>query len=446
MIWGLFKPRSSNYETKAQGLQVLAEGTNPVIDIVAVHGLNGHRETTWTAGNGDNGINWLRGLLPEDLPNARIFSWGYDANTSDSKVSCQYIHNHAANLVSDLCRANERPIIFIAHSLGGIVVKSALLHSDSARQLTLEHRRSIRISIYGIIFMGTPHQGSPGASFAKILARIASLFVSTSDRLLQDLRQGSSWLQLQLMQYGQISNDFETIYAYEQFTTWIIGREIMIVPRESAVGPEAENALPVVIHRDHISMVKFSSRLNKDYQAVLYYIRRMTEAAPERIRVNWMREKRIIEALRTPPLAAQLSPPNTPLESGRIYRFSITDEDVLTVLNPNGDVKLRPRNNDDSQKWRVETTDSDSLGFRNVYTGGLLGVNAAGWVGAGTYRLGERERFFLYRVQDGYRFVVDKWWWRRRAPLLQFLDFLEVQRVPVISGSPVTINITQLSN
>jgi hypothetical protein len=58
-----------------------------------VHGLNGHCEKTWTA---DNGVNWLRDLLPHDLPNARIFSWGYDANThSSSRVSCQYLFDQA---------------------------------------------------------------------------------------------------------------------------------------------------------------------------------------------------------------------------------------------------------------------------------------------------------------------------------------------------------------
>jgi hypothetical protein len=70
-----------------------------------VHGLNGHRDKTWTAGNG---VNWLRDLLPHDLPNARILSWGYDANThSSSRVSCQYLFDHARTLVSDLCLERE---------------------------------------------------------------------------------------------------------------------------------------------------------------------------------------------------------------------------------------------------------------------------------------------------------------------------------------------------
>jgi hypothetical protein len=100
-----------------------------------------------------NGVNWLRheGMLPAKIPNARIFSWGYDANThSTSQLTAMYLYDHAQSLVSDLSlkrrltkvvcvltllallrsnvnivKTQRRPIIFVAHSLGGIVVKSA---------------------------------------------------------------------------------------------------------------------------------------------------------------------------------------------------------------------------------------------------------------------------------------------------------------------------------
>ncbi|KAF2189336.1 hypothetical protein K469DRAFT_562923, partial [Zopfia rhizophila CBS 207.26] len=88
--------------TAPQGLHVVAKGIDPAVEyvIVAVHGLNGHREKTWTA---SNGVNWLRDL-PQDLPNAPMYTWGYDADThSRSRVSCQYLYGHARFLVSDLC-------------------------------------------------------------------------------------------------------------------------------------------------------------------------------------------------------------------------------------------------------------------------------------------------------------------------------------------------------
>lgn len=68
--------------------------------IVAVHGLNGHREKTWTVDT----VNWLRDLLPSDVPHARILSWGYNASThSTSQISGQYLYDHARTLISDLC-------------------------------------------------------------------------------------------------------------------------------------------------------------------------------------------------------------------------------------------------------------------------------------------------------------------------------------------------------
>lgn len=66
----------------------------------AVHGLNGHREKSWTV----DGVNWLCDLLLLHIENARILSWGYDANThSGSQISFQYLYDHAKSLMIDLC-------------------------------------------------------------------------------------------------------------------------------------------------------------------------------------------------------------------------------------------------------------------------------------------------------------------------------------------------------
>lgn len=100
------------------------------IDIVALHGLNGHWEKTWQSDKSTSkggGAMWLRDFLPQQIPHARIMSFGYDSVLLFSK-STSDVATFAEQLLESLLsmRMNvpeTRPIIFICHSLGGIVVK-----------------------------------------------------------------------------------------------------------------------------------------------------------------------------------------------------------------------------------------------------------------------------------------------------------------------------------
>lgn len=99
------------------------------VSLVAVHGLGGHWKQTWT---GESSKIWLQDFLPEQLKdagiNARVFSYGYNSDTAFSKAVTD-IDDEAAMLLARLDgdrQTNEeksRPILFISHSLGGIVVK-----------------------------------------------------------------------------------------------------------------------------------------------------------------------------------------------------------------------------------------------------------------------------------------------------------------------------------
>jgi hypothetical protein len=104
-----------------------------IVDIVAIHGLNGHYSKTWSTSSVKGGrINWLKDMLPQRIPNARIMSFGYNANVQFSKSTAD-ISDFVEGLLSDLvsCRTSQqektRPLIFICHSLGGIVFKQVSL-------------------------------------------------------------------------------------------------------------------------------------------------------------------------------------------------------------------------------------------------------------------------------------------------------------------------------
>lgn len=56
-------------------MEVVVQGSEPIqADVVFVHGLRGDRIKTWEV----NKVFWPRDLLPEELPNVRIMSYGYD--------------------------------------------------------------------------------------------------------------------------------------------------------------------------------------------------------------------------------------------------------------------------------------------------------------------------------------------------------------------------------
>ena len=77
---------------------------------------------------------WLRDFLPEKIPRARVWTWGYDSRTHTRSrreyLTTKRLYDHGRELVFDLdgarreSNSHQRPIIFIAHSLGGIVVKN----------------------------------------------------------------------------------------------------------------------------------------------------------------------------------------------------------------------------------------------------------------------------------------------------------------------------------
>lgn len=78
--------------------------------------------------------------------------------------------------------------------------------------------------------MGTPHQGGSGVQLGRLLVNIASVFVAADDRIVKHLERDSEWLQQQLGQYGPISGDFVTKFAFEEYETpTMLGHSIMVM-------------------------------------------------------------------------------------------------------------------------------------------------------------------------------------------------------------------------
>ena len=158
----------------------------------------------------------------------------------------------------------------------------------------LRYHRAIKTSTYGIIYMGTPHQGGEGVSWGQVLVNIGSVFINTTDKLLNVLEKDSEILQSQLAQYAAISSDFVTKFAYETYPTPIVrGYKMIVVPKSSAVVPGAVDAEPIAIMADHKKMAKFSSNIDDGFRQIAGHLKLMTEEAAEKVSRNWEQERAV---------------------------------------------------------------------------------------------------------------------------------------------------------
>lgn len=176
-----------------------------------IHGLIGHRDHTWTAHG--KSIPWMKEFLPQDITDARIITYGYDSSVVRwGKPSSQNtVREHARNLVIDLLairRSNPnsagRPIVFVTHSLGGLVCEDALLSCHTQSQSDPE--QDLLSCTYGIVFLGTPHAGSDFTPLAKSAASLVNLsyFKQANKELLEVLSRRSPEL-------SRIEHEFLTL-------------------------------------------------------------------------------------------------------------------------------------------------------------------------------------------------------------------------------------------
>ncbi|MCJ1462048.1 hypothetical protein MMC07_000648 [Pseudocyphellaria aurata] len=274
------------------------------VDIVFVHGLNGHPEHTWTSEKSK--VFWPTQLLPPvlDEEEARILVYGYDANVTsftDGGVGRDKIHNHAEHLVAVLAanrkirKAIDRPIIFVAHSLGGLVVKRALIHSSEIRGSKTDHLRSIFVSTYGILFLGTPHRGADVAKWGSRLERICGAVIpgrilDTRRDLIDDLKSNNETLTNIDRQFIQIIGRFHVFFFHEGKPTKVGGSLVFIVDEDSA-SPTVQDVERAVIQADHSHMCKFENDNAPGFDLVVEAIQRYAEQAPDVIPGRWKAEK-----------------------------------------------------------------------------------------------------------------------------------------------------------
>jgi hypothetical protein len=212
------------------------------------------------------------------------------------------IQQHAQSLVSNLARERkseevaDHPIIFVAHSLGGILVKRALELSNEPTSKNADDNRSIYVSTYGIIFLGTPHNGAGPAKWGLILQRMVNALMpeeemGTESQLVKTLMTNTETLQNINLHFLDIYQRFKICVVDEAVKTDLKGTKSFIVDQTSASAP-----LPDVqyfgIEASHSGMCKFESKNSPAYLNVSTMIRSWVQECPQIIQARWDMEGR----------------------------------------------------------------------------------------------------------------------------------------------------------
>ncbi|KAM3602899.1 uncharacterized protein V6R79_013118 [Siganus canaliculatus] len=151
-------------------------------DVLFIHGILGAAFKTWrqkdrstsdedkeAESTGDYTECWPKSWLAADCPHLRVLSVEYDSHLSDWMAKCpaenqrKSLAYRSQELLKKLKLAGvgERPVVWVAHSMGGLLVKKMLLDAseDPDMQRLLKNTK-------GIMFYSVPHNGTSMAEYS----------------------------------------------------------------------------------------------------------------------------------------------------------------------------------------------------------------------------------------------------------------------------------------
>lgn len=260
------------------GLTLLHSPPNPLVDLIFVHGLGGGSRKTWSK-TPLLSQYWPQQWLPKDpaFKDVRIFTYGYDSDYLSGKGDCLNIHHIGKSLLGEVCTSPyitqlQTKIIAVGHSMGGLVIKKAIILAKQD-----EAHRALASRFAAVYFLATPHRGADSAKTLKNILR------AVHDRAyVTDLERGSGAIQVINDEFRHFSANLELWSFYETQSMKLFSS--LIVDSESAVlGYREEMQIPMTA--DHRSICKFESQFDANYiilrNALASTVAKITMVDPE---------------------------------------------------------------------------------------------------------------------------------------------------------------------
>ncbi|KAI1747834.1 hypothetical protein F4782DRAFT_519486 [Xylaria castorea] len=261
------------------------------VDVVLVHGLKGHYIGTWKA---EDKTVWPKDLLPGDLQKIGIrirvlsFEHGGSIKGTTSKAG---IDDTAQNLLQHLIdkrddpRITWRPIVFVGHSLGGIIIKRAVqvAYMDPAF-------RFIKNTTLGVMYFSTLHHGLD-EEFSSFLTNVLecnrprmNLFptkrIQPTEDMVDEIQRYPEFL-------NRISKDFIHLYkklgskTFQEGNKTIVLGKVVVSSEQGKIGIDIEDA--AMISGDHLRLCKFGgSKIEKGrFMVVWKGMEKMIQESPK---------------------------------------------------------------------------------------------------------------------------------------------------------------------
>lgn len=297
--------------------------------IVAVHGLGEDSVDAWT--DPTTGINWLRDFVPKHIQGARVLAYGYDASASSffgtgAAVNIQRI---AECLVQELYAnrklegMRKRPIVFVCHGLGGVLVKKSLVYSSTRTAAKVDHLWDQYVSTFAVLFLGTPHGRTSKSRWIALEAFLSALrqrskettmlprrlelqepsklaFQSENAGMNRIVANGEDDLQFFKAITGEfmpLMRQFRLFFFWEELKTEFESGADFVVDHSSAV-LDLDNTEKAGIHATHSEMVKFRHPASSSFRTVIEALSRYCSDASRIISHRWNQAIPALQRLR----------------------------------------------------------------------------------------------------------------------------------------------------
>ena len=276
------------------------------VDIIAVPGLGANPVYTWKS---HNKVDWIRdgNMLRRTVEKARIMVFEYESQWFGRGSIDQKLSTVADQLLQAMAharpRGSTRPIVFVCHCLGGIVVEQALIKA----KLRQNDYPNIYLSVAGCVFLGTPFKGTKSQSKASLLAEMAqAVGLGTNSGLVKLLEEGSETLKELLHDFSMLAGEarmrlFCFFEQHESDVAKMLSKKAPVTHREIIVDEDSAEILghdKGALAADHFELNKFTGPKDGRYLAVSGEISAIVQAANGilKSRRNALREALIDDA------------------------------------------------------------------------------------------------------------------------------------------------------